>query len=84
MRAALALLALMSCGPSWTAADERAATNAVLTERAALHLCAPSDAGECRPSQVRALEQASLCANASMLARHGVPLPADASDGCRP
>jgi hypothetical protein len=86
--AALALIfgvafVLSGCGASWTPADAQGANNIVLTQNIALQLCAP-DAGTCTASQVRALDQATLCIGASMLAHHGAPIPDDAGTGCTP
>jgi hypothetical protein len=62
-------VALVGCGGGWTASDTLSATDAVRAQMAVEAIC--GDAGECKPSQVRALERMSYCANASMLARHG-------------
>lgn len=70
------------CGGGWADADTKAATDAVHIEATALALC-EDDGGPCKPSQVRALERASLCANSSMLARHGQLVP-DAGISCQP
>lgn len=76
------LIAQCGCGGGWSPADTAGATDAVHLEAMALGLCGPeSDA--CAPSQVRALERASYCLNASMLARHGADVP-DAGVACQP
>jgi hypothetical protein len=48
----------------------------------ALGLCS-SEAMQCDAAQVRAVERAAYCANASMLSRHGEP-PPDAGISCLP
>jgi hypothetical protein len=73
---------ITACGGGWSAADTSAATNAARAETALEVLCG-ADAGPCLPSQVRALERASYCANASMLSRHGQAVP-DAGIACAP
>lgn len=68
-------LALLACGPSWGASDTKGATDAVHLEATALELCRV-DSGSCNAGQVRALERAAWCLNASMLARHGANIDA--------
>ena len=63
-----------ACGGGWVDADTKSATDAVHIEATALELC-EDDGGPCKPSQVRALERAAMCANESMLARHGKGVP---------
>ena len=65
------------CGGGWGDSDTKSASDAVRTEAMALTLCADVDAASaCVPSHVRALERAALCANESMLVRHGHALDA--------
>lgn len=78
----LALVAFAACGPSWTDADAKCATDAVHVELAARAACS-DDAGLCSPGPIRALERAAYCCNASMLARHGAPVP-DGGIACLP
>lgn len=77
---ALVLLA-SACGPSWTAADAKSATDAANQALGAIGLCTDAAMG-CKPEQVRAMERAAYCANASMLVRHGLPAP-QTSIACR-
>lgn len=70
-----------ACGGSWSDSDAKSATDAVHLEAIALSLCAP-DGDACAPGQVRALERAALCANASMLYRHDVAFEAGVQ--CQP
>lgn len=70
------------CGGAWADADGKSAYNAAQLEALGLALCAADDAG-CEAPQVRALDRAAFCANASMLARHGEDVP-DAGVACRP
>jgi len=72
----------VGCGGGWSTADTSAATNAARASTALETLCT-ADSGPCLASQVRALERASYCANASMLSRHGQPVP-DAGITCQP
>lgn len=79
---ALFLLAQCGCGGGWAPADTKSATDAVHLEAMALSLCAP-DGDACAPSQVRAIERACYCLNASQLARHGETVP-DGGPQCQP
>jgi hypothetical protein len=81
VRLAAALLLLTACGPRWTDADAKSATDAVHVQLAIEAICA--DGGACTPAQVRALERASLCANAAQLFRHGQSVPTG-SVKCQP
>jgi hypothetical protein len=74
-------LTVVACG-GWSAADTKSATNATKVELFVEKLCA-GDGGTCSPSQVRALERAAYCANASMLYSHGQPV-GDAGIRCAP
>lgn len=78
----LFLLSQCDCGGGWAESDTKAATDAVRLEGMALELCAP-DGGACAPSQVRALERAAYCLNASQLARHGQAV-AEGGPACLP
>jgi len=79
---ALVWCALSSaCGGGWSDADAKSAANAARDEVMLEGLC--SGSMPCRPEQVRALERAAYCANASMLARHGALVP-DAGIACQP
>ena len=71
--AGLALSPILGCGGAWSDSDTKSATDAVHVQVMVEQICG-DDAG-CKPSQVRALERASLCANSSMLARHGQAVP---------
>lgn len=73
MRYLAVLLLLAACGPGWADADTRSASDAVHAEMMVERLCA--DGGACVPTQVRALERATLCANEAMLYRHGAAVP---------
>jgi hypothetical protein len=80
----LYLLAQCGCG-GWADADVKAATDTVRLESMALSLCGGGgggDGGSCAPGQVRALERAAYCLNASQLVRHGDEVP-DAGVSCQ-
>jgi hypothetical protein len=76
---------LFGCAPGWKASDTKAATNAALASKSLEAMCSGGASGvanpDCLPSRVRALERMSYCANASMLQRHGQPIP-DAGIAC--
>ena len=82
-RAALTALWLTACSPGLSASAENSARNAARDEMMAMRLCSDDDAGTCKPSQVRALERAAYCANASILASYGKDYP-DAGIACTP
>lgn len=67
------VLALVACGGGWNDSYTKRATDAVHAQVMIESIC--SDAGACTPSQVRSLERMSYCANASMLAQQGQPVP---------
>ena len=73
----LLAVVLVGCGGGWTSADTKAATSAVKVELLIEAECT-QDAGACLPSRVRSLERSALCANESMLARHGQPVDLEA------
>lgn len=81
MKKLFLIILLAACG-GWNDADTKSATDAVRVQLAIESACA-DDAGDCIPSRVRALERASYCANASMLFRHGQPVP-DGGIACEP
>lgn len=70
----LAGIFLEGCGGGWSDADTKSASDAAHAQLAVEQICSLDDA-ECKPSQVRALERMSYCANASMLAHHGIDPP---------
>ncbi len=76
------ILLATACGGGFSDADTKSATEAVRAEAMIERLCAPGAA--CEASQVRALERATMCANASMLARHGKPVPDLGGVACQP
>lgn len=78
---ALVLVFLVACGGGWTAADTKSAAGAARAEIMIDELCRGD--GACNAAQVRALDRAATCANASQLARHGAPVP-DAGFSCLP
>lgn len=80
----LATIALLvSCGgDGWTPKDETSLRAAIQADRAIDTICAPSDAGLCSPTTVRALEHSSICNLGATLHRHRVDL-VDAGD-CTP
>lgn len=80
-----ALLLLSACGV-WSDADTKSATDSSRAQLMIEQICA-GDAGVlgmCNPAQVRALERVSYCANASMLFRHGQPVPDGGPIACQP
>jgi len=81
-RVIAAALFLAGCGGGWADADTKSATDAARAQMAIESICADDDGGTCKPSQVRALERMAFCANASMLFRHGQPVP-DAGIQCQ-
>jgi hypothetical protein len=76
------IVGLSGCGGGWADTDTKAATDAVHVQAMIEEICAP-DAGECKASQVRALERVAYCMNASMLYRHGQAVP-EAGIPCQP
>ena len=64
------LMLLIGCGGNaWTDFDTKAAQDAVSAQQTLVVVC-EGDAG-CTPGIVRAVERATSCNLASMLARHG-------------
>jgi len=72
-----ALAAVNGCGAGFTEADASAARHAAELELAVEAVIAidGDDGGSCNGAQVRALERAAYCANASQLYRHRRELP---------
>lgn len=80
-RLAVLALTLVACRGSWSDKDAASASAAAHAEAWLLDACR-ADGGRCEPGDVRALERAAYCANASMLYRHGEDLD-DAGIACR-
>ncbi len=76
------LCLLVGCGGGTTTADVQSATDAVNVEIQVEQICG-REGSACDPRQVRALERAAYCANASIVYRHGHILP-DAGIHCLP
>lgn len=83
IRSALAwvILTTAACGGGWADADAASARDAANLELQVESLVGDGDT--CTASQVRALERAAYCSNASMLARHGGTMP-DGGPRCQP
>jgi hypothetical protein len=80
--AAHALLFLVAaCGGGWSIADTKSATDSARAQMMVETIC--TDGGECKPSQVRALERMAFCNTESMLARHGQAIR-DGGIQCQP
>jgi hypothetical protein len=77
----LCALLLAGCGGGWTDSDAKSAGDAVRLEQLADHVCQWD--GGCNAAAFRALSRAALCANESMLARHGVSFR-DSGVECEP
>lgn len=72
------------CGGGLSDKAANSLQNGARDSMMAIRLCRDDDAGGCKPSQVRALERAAFCANASVLASYGKDYP-DAGDiRCQP
>ncbi len=71
--AALVVLLLAGCGPSYTADDKTAADIGVRNAATLLQECASDDAGVCSPSLVRARARIIFCAAQHAETVHGTP-----------
>jgi hypothetical protein len=72
--AALVVLLLAGCGPSYTADDQTAASIGTRNAATLLTECASDDAGtSCSPSLVRARARIIFCASQHALTVHGTP-----------
>jgi hypothetical protein len=75
---------LLGCGSKWTAADASNAKDSANLQLQMETICGREDAGPtCQPAAVRAMERGSYCATASMLSRHGSPVPASSTIHCQ-
>ena len=83
MRITALAFALLGCGSGLSVPATNSIQNAARDNMMAIRLCQDDDAGMCKPSQVRALERAAFCANASVLASYGEDYP-DAGIACSP
>jgi hypothetical protein len=76
------LVFLVGCGGAkWTSDDAKNASDIANGALSAEDIC-DRDGGPCPASGVRAMERGTYCAAASMLERHGLPVPDGGGIAC--